>query len=96
VDYKSATDGEQSFDLQIQVYADAGKREGLDIEAGYVHDLGTGAREPVDVSPAALQNAESVTIEAANELKERVFAAKPERVRCGICEVRTICKSRAC
>jgi DNA helicase-2/ATP-dependent DNA helicase PcrA len=95
VDYKSATDGEQSFDLQIQIYADAGRREGLDVEAGYVHDLGTGTREPVDVSPAALQIAESVTIKAANELKGRVFAAKPEKVRCGICEVRTICKSRA-
>ena len=95
VDYKSATDGEQSFDLQIQVYADAGKREGLDVQAGYVHDLGTGARESVDVSPVALQNAERVTIEAAKELKSRVFAAKPEKNRCGICEVRTICKSRA-
>jgi DNA helicase-2/ATP-dependent DNA helicase PcrA len=49
VDYKSATDGEQSFDLQIQVYADAGKREGLDVQAGYIHDLATGARESVDV-----------------------------------------------
>jgi DNA helicase-2/ATP-dependent DNA helicase PcrA len=96
VDYKSATDGEQSFDLQIQVYADAGKREGLDVQAGYVHDLGTGSREPVDVSSEALQNAEIVTIKAATELKSRVFTAKPEKNRCGICEVRTICKSRAC
>lgn len=96
VDYKSATDGEQSFDLQIQVYADAGKREGLDVQAGYVHDLATGSRESVDVSNEALKQAEAVTIKAADELKSRVFQAKPEKSRCGICEVRTICKSRAC
>jgi DNA helicase-2/ATP-dependent DNA helicase PcrA len=96
VDYKSATDGEQSFDLQIQLYADAGKREGLDVQAGYVHDLATGAREPVDVSAEALKKAEAVTIKAADELKSRVFQAKPEKSRCRICEVRTICKSRAC
>ncbi len=29
-------------------------------------------------------------------LKSRVFQVKPEKSRCGICEVRTICKSRAC
>jgi DNA helicase-2/ATP-dependent DNA helicase PcrA len=96
VDYKSATDGEQSFDLQIQVYADAGKREGLDVQAGYIHDLATGARESVDVSPDALKQAEAVTIKAANELKGRLFTASPEINKCKICEVRTICNAKAC
>ncbi len=95
VDYKSATDGRDSFDLQLQVYTDAGRREGLDVQAGYIHDLDSGKRIAIDVTPAALKNAEAVTIKAATELKSRIFTAKPEKSRCKICEVRTICKSRA-
>lgn len=95
VDYKSATDGRDSFDLQLQVYTDAGRREGLDVQAGYVHDLDSGQRIAIDVSPAAIQKAEAVTIKAASELKSRIFTAKPEKSRCKICEVRTICNSRA-
>ena len=95
VDYKSATDGRDSFDLQLQVYTDAGRREGLDVQAGYVHDLDSGQRIAIDVSPAAIQKAEAVTIKAASELKSRIFTAKPEKSRCKICEVRTICKARA-
>ena len=45
VDYKTATHGEISdHDLQLQVYADAGRREGLDVRAAYVHDLKAAAR----------------------------------------------------
>jgi len=95
VDYKSATDGRDSFDLQLQVYTDAGRREGLDVQAGYVHDLDSGERIAIDVSPAAIQKAEAVTIKAASELKSRIFTAKPEKSRCKICEVRTICNSCA-
>jgi DNA helicase-2/ATP-dependent DNA helicase PcrA len=95
VDYKSATANDDSFDLQLQIYTDAGRREGLDVQAGYVHDLDSGERIAIDVTPTALKNAEAVTIKAASELKSRIFAAKPEKSRCKICEVRTICKSRA-
>ena len=55
VDYKTATHGEISdHDLQLQVYADAGRREGLDVRAAYVHDLKAAARDPVPVEPAAI------------------------------------------
>jgi DNA helicase-2/ATP-dependent DNA helicase PcrA len=95
VDYKSATVSDNSFDLQLQIYTDAGRREGLDVQASYVHDLDSGDRLEVDVSPAALKKAETLAIEAANKLKKRVFVANPEKSRCKICEVRTICKERA-
>jgi len=40
VDYKTSTSGDMSeHSLQLQVYADAGRREGLDVRAAYVHDL---------------------------------------------------------
>lgn len=95
VDYKSATVSDNSFDLQLQIYTDAGRREGLDVQASYVHDLDTGERIAIDVSSEALKAAEARAVEAAEKLKKREFAANPEKSRCKICEVRTICKSRA-
>jgi DNA helicase-2/ATP-dependent DNA helicase PcrA len=95
VDYKSATVSDNSFDLQLQIYTDAGRREGLDVQASYVHDLDSGERIAIDVSSEALKNAELKAVTAANKLKKREFAANPEKSRCKNCEVRTICKSRA-
>ena len=95
VDYKSATVSDNSFDLQLQIYTDAGRREGLDVQASYVHDLDSGERIAIDVSSDALKNAELKAVTAANKLKQREFTANPEKSRCKICEVRTICKSRA-
>jgi DNA helicase-2/ATP-dependent DNA helicase PcrA len=95
VDYKSATVSDNSFDLQLQIYTDAGRREGLDVKASYVHDLDSGERIAIDVSSDALKNAELRAVEAASKLKQREFVANPEKSRCKICEVRTICKSRA-
>ena len=39
VDYKTSVAAEGDHDLQLQVYADAGRREGLDVRGAYVHDL---------------------------------------------------------
>lgn len=95
VDYKSATVSDNSFDLQLQIYTDAGRREGLDVQASYVHDLDSGQRIAIDVSSDALKDAEVIAVNAANQLKKRIFLANPEKSRCKICEVRTICKARA-
>jgi DNA helicase-2/ATP-dependent DNA helicase PcrA len=95
VDYKSATTGDNSHDLQLQIYTDAGRREGLDVQASYVHDLDSGQRISVDVSSDALKAAEVIAVNAANQLKKRIFLANPEKSRCKICEVRTICKARS-
>jgi DNA helicase-2/ATP-dependent DNA helicase PcrA len=95
VDYKSATISDNTFDLQLQIYADAGKREGLDVQAAYVHDLDSGKRVAIDISASAVTAAEKTAMKAADQLKKRVFVANPEKSRCKICEVRTICKARA-
>ena len=50
VDYKTSTSGDAlDHALQLQVYADAGRREGLDVRGAYVHDLKAASRNPVDV-----------------------------------------------
>jgi DNA helicase-2/ATP-dependent DNA helicase PcrA len=91
VDYKTSTSGQPAdHALQLQMYVDAGRREGLDVRAAYVHDLKAAARQPVAVNPAAVEQAEAAVSEAAARVKERDYRPNPGP-RCRRCEVRTIC-----
>ena len=91
VDYKTSTTRDGAHDLQLQIYADAGRREGLDVRAAYVHDLKDSTRHAVGVDPGAISEAEQRVADAAARIKARDFAPNPGR-RCGACEVRTICR----
>lgn len=94
VDYKTSTKGDPSVhDLQLQIYADAGRREGLDVRAAYVHDLKAASRSSVDVTDSGVTNAEAQVAEAAVRLRAREYAPRPGE-RCRACEVRTMCRWR--
>lgn len=94
VDYKTSTDSDVApYELQLQVYADAGRREGLDVRAAYLHDL-NGTREGIAVDAVSIASAEGTVEEAAYRMRNRDFEPSPG-ARCRTCEVRTICMSRA-
>lgn len=94
VDYKTSTDDDITpYELQLQVYANAGQREGLDIRATYLHDL-NGTRHEVAVDTDSIRSAETVVEEAAVKIRSRDFEPSPG-ARCRTCEVRTICSARA-
>ena len=92
VDYKTSTEGKE-LDLQLQIYTVAGKREGLDVQGAFVHDLKNESRDSVDTSQPALDAAVATVIAAAEGIKNRIFEAAPTAPRCGRCDVRAICKS---
>jgi DNA helicase-2/ATP-dependent DNA helicase PcrA len=94
LDYKTSTPAAEAHGLQLQVYADAGRREGLDVRAAYVHDLKAGARVSIDVSEEAIIGAEAKISEAAKRLRARDYAPSPGP-RCRRCEVRTLCRYAA-
>ena len=94
VDYKTATDGEVN-PLQLQVYADAGRREGLTVAAAFVNDMGTTTRHVVDVGADAIAEAERTVVAAARALKERDFTPRPETTKCASCDVRSVCGAAA-
>ena len=93
VDYKTSTDQEANseYELQLAVYADAGRREGLNIRAAYVHDLKAADRKPVDVSPAAIAASEQTVEDSVRSLRARNFSARPGR-SCRRCDVRRLCQ----
>jgi DNA helicase-2/ATP-dependent DNA helicase PcrA len=91
LDYKTFTSGEiADHALQLQVYVDAGRREGLDVRAAYVHDLKAGSRESVPVDQASIGEAEAAVSAAAVQLRARNYQPNPG-LRCRRCEVRTVC-----
>jgi DNA helicase II / ATP-dependent DNA helicase PcrA len=96
VDYKTSADPAASDDyaLQLAIYADAGRREGLPIEAAYVHDLKAADRQPVDVSPAAIATSEQTVETSVAELRQRIFHASPGPC-CRRCDVHSLCRWNA-
>jgi DNA helicase-2/ATP-dependent DNA helicase PcrA len=92
VDYKTSV-GEQDFALQLQIYAEAGTREGLQVQAAYVHDMQKGDRVPVSIDAPTRREAVKIAEDAVRGIKERKFEANPGESRCGRCDVRAICKA---
>lgn len=91
IDYKTSTDGSAlDHALQLQVYADAGRREGLDVRGAYVHDLKAASRDPIPIDQETVDEAEAAVITAAEQLRAREYEPNPG-TRCRRCEVRTIC-----
>ena len=88
VDYKTSTCGDAiDHALQLQVYADAGRREGLDVRGAYVHDLKATTRDPIPVDPPAVTAAEATAAEAAARIRARDYTPTPASAagaaRCG-------------
>jgi DNA helicase II / ATP-dependent DNA helicase PcrA len=92
LDYKTSTSPDVEHDLQLQVYADAGRREGLDVSAAYVHDLKADDRAVVEVSNQAILDAEATITAAAVRLRAKTFEPNPG-AGCTTCEVRAMCRS---
>ena len=90
VDYKTSTRGE-IHPLQLQVYAAAGRREGLSVAGAFIHDMGTTTRHPVDVSAAEVALAEQLVVDTAARLRGRDFTPQPERGKCLACDVMSVC-----
>jgi len=91
IDYKTRTSDDAEHDIQLQIYASAGRREGLNIRDAFVHDMIASDRIPVNVDAASVAAAEQVVIEISGKIKRREFIAAPEQAKCGRCDMRSIC-----
>ena len=91
VDYKTASG--IGNPLQLQVYTEAGRREGLAIQGAYIQDMSDQSRIDVDVSSAALTGAQADVVTAAIALRSGDYSANPSKPLCSRCDVRLICKA---
>ena len=92
VDYKTSTSRRSApTGSSSQVYTDAGRREGLDVRAAYVHDLRAAERHTIDVTTEAVDRAEESVGATVRALRERRFEARPGSA-CRRCDVRRLCR----
>jgi DNA helicase-2/ATP-dependent DNA helicase PcrA len=93
VDYKVATDEarEERYREQLRVYSIAGRGEGLDVQAAFLHDLKRGTRSSVDIGDTESRQTLVRIGELFEILGRAEFIAKPDKTRCQACEYNLIC-----
>lgn len=90
-DYKTAAAHLPDNELQIQTYAAAAAGEGLDVVAGWIHDLPTGRRAPVPLSDERLRRATDELRRRARRLDEGDYRPRPGEA-CRRCDVARLCR----
>lgn len=91
LDYKTSV-SDQDFGLQLQVYAEAGTREGLEVRGAFVHELGSNDRTQIDTSAEARAQAVKTVETAVGDIKSGKFDASPSKPKCTHCDVRALCR----
>ena len=79
------------YEQQLAVYAAAGRGEGLDVTAAYLHELNDGARRAVDISAKPIAEAVAQVSIAMKGIREGQFTASPEDKKCKGCDYRLVC-----
>jgi len=95
VDYKTSTDPfrDERYHMQLAVYASAGRSEGLNVIAGYLHELKNSTRTSVDISQRTTQLAlQSISTSIAG-IRSGHFVARPEIERCNKCDYSKVCSA---
>ncbi len=98
VDYKTANDPKTDdiFAFQLAIYAAAGRGEGLDVTAAYLHALKESNRKNVPVDSVAISVARKRADTLIEEIVAGEFPARPELSKCRACDMRAICKHAQC
>jgi DNA helicase-2/ATP-dependent DNA helicase PcrA len=98
VDYKVSTDVERNerYARQLQVYAAAGRAEGLKIEALYLHAIKGDTREVVASDEKAVAASLAWLNETVDNIAKGRHPARGTKEKCGGCDFRWVCKSRKC
>jgi DNA helicase II / ATP-dependent DNA helicase PcrA len=94
VDYKTAADPlrDARYEMQIAVYAEAARGEGLDVHAGYLHELRSGTRKSVDIGKEKSDEAIAKISTSMKGIRTGTFAAAPAEDKCGSCDYQRVCR----
>lgn len=94
VDYKARKDidHDDRYSLQLAVYAAAGRGEGLDVAAGYLHDLDDGARRSVDIDAQTTTRALQMLAKSMQGIRSGSFQPCNGTTQCERCDFRHVCR----
>jgi len=93
VDYKVAEDPhrDERYRTQLAVYTAAGRGEGLEVEAAYLHELKDGGRFAVDIRPRTIAATKTRVRGLLRGLRAGAFPPTTDRSRCDECDYQRIC-----
>jgi len=93
VDYKTSLDANEKeiYAFQLAIYVLAGRREGLNVEKAYLHDLKKGERMLVPIEKAETKKAEARASGLIDSLSSGCFSPRVGP-HCLGCDVRWMCK----
>jgi len=94
VDYKTsrADSRVELHAFQLAIYAAAGRAEGLEVQAAWLHHLDQGARAPIPIDTPATEAALAKVRRLMGDLRAAKYEAKPDTRRCTTCEQRRLCR----
>lgn len=98
VDYKTANDtrADDVHGFQLAIYTAAGRGEGLNVKAAYLHVLKESARRPVPVDNPAVRKNRMRALSLIESIAEGEFPPRPEKTKCTGCDMRAICTHALC
>ncbi len=93
VDYKTSTDEhrDERYAKQLTVYAAAGRQEGLEVDACYLHELKSSGRKPVEVDEADTAAAVEWAATRFGEIASGVYPARAKQNNCENCDFKLVC-----
>jgi DNA helicase-2/ATP-dependent DNA helicase PcrA len=93
VDYKTATDPrrDEHYRMQMAVYAEAARGEGLDVVAGYVHELKHGDRHAVDIRQETNAQGLEKVASSVRAIRTGRFEPCVSQEKCATCDYRMVC-----
>ena len=92
LDYKTSTEADNPvYGFQLAIYAAAGRAEGMDVRAAYVHDLRDGERTPVPIQVQATELAKAKAEDGLKGIVEHSFPFYKGH-HCNGCDVRLVCR----
>ena len=97
VDYKLANDPvrDDRYRLQLAVYTAAARGEGLIVDGAYLHELGDGSRNSVDITRKTVDQAVVSVGRSLAGIRQGNYPARPEQSKCQRCDFRQICRHTA-
>jgi DNA helicase-2/ATP-dependent DNA helicase PcrA len=98
VDYKTSADphADDVYAFQLAVYAAAGRGEGLNVRAAYLHELNKGDRKSIPIAVANTLDARHRASDLVDSIVAHSFPARPEKKKCRGCDMRAICVHALC
>jgi CRISPR/Cas system-associated exonuclease Cas4 (RecB family) len=94
VDYKTTadTDRDARYAMQLQVYAAAGRQEGLEVDACYLHELKSSQRKIIDAEQTDTDNATDWASARVAEIRSGTYPHQAEQDKCEGCDFKLVCR----